>query len=143
MEISGRTLPREFVDHLQTGIFNICVGSIHLKNQVDHNGNLLETEIDQAFNTVDQIEEETNKLSKNFQLDGCYGESPVYSELPGHIDDITNSTEIVCFAMSSDGSLFCFDFREQKNDPSVIWRDDCYWRVIAPNYGVFIKLFVV
>lgn len=47
---------------------------------------------------------------------------------------------IVCFGVSSDGSPFCLDCREDASLPSIIWWDDCYWRRVAPTMPTFLKL---
>jgi hypothetical protein len=39
-----------------------------------------------------------------------------------------NFSEIICFGMSGDGTPFCFDFRSNTHQPSIIWWDDIYWR---------------
>jgi hypothetical protein len=60
---------------------------------------------------------------------------------PGYIRYIKDYSKIVWFAAGGDGSPFCFDFRDNKDNPSVIWWDDAYWRRIAPDYDSFIELF--
>ena len=63
------------------------------------------------------------------------------SREPGFISYITDFSEIVCFGMDGSGAYFCFDFREDKNKPSVIWWSDVYWRRIAPDFEAFVRLF--
>ena len=46
----------------------------------------------------------------------------------------------MCFGMSGDGAPFCFDSRERGTEPRVIWWDDVYWRVVAPDFASFLSL---
>ncbi len=60
---------------------------------------------------------------------------------PGAIPDIVDFRGVVCFGMSGDGAPFCFDSRERGTEPRVIWWDDVYWRVVAPDFASFLPLF--
>ena len=142
MEINELKLPALFVRNAHEGKFHREFGSWELKKKVDAFGNYLETEIGQVFIDIDSIIRETKDLPEHFAPDGFYGEPVEDGEKePGFIPDIIDFSKIVCFAISGDGSCFCFDFREDKNNPSIIWWDDVYWRQIATNYETFIILF--
>lgn len=81
------------------------------------------------------------ELPKHFAPDGFYGEPSVEADAPGYIPDIVDFSKIVCFGISGDGAPFCFDFRDNESNPSVIWWDDVYWRRVAPDFASFLELF--
>ena len=91
-----------------------------MHEDVDAYGNHLELFL--TFNqTVEDIIEATNNLAKDFQADGYYG-NPEYKEtVLGAIPEILNFTDIVDIGDGGDGSSVCLDYRENKNEPSVIW----------------------
>jgi hypothetical protein len=67
----------------------------------------------------------TNMLPDYFQPDGDYGEpgSPGEDE-PGFIPDVVDFSLIICFAVDGEDAPFCFDYRDDKENPSVIyWAD--------------------
>jgi hypothetical protein len=141
MKMNGFDLPSLFVDMISTGMLKRKVGSWNLIKNSDAYGHHLETELGDVFNTIESIAKATNELPIGFQSDGGYG--VITSELHGFgaIPDIVDFTHIICFAISGDGSPFCFDYRESINSPSIIWWDDIYWRKIAPDFDEFQKLF--
>jgi hypothetical protein len=142
MEINGLKLPDAFIQDVQENKFKREIGCWKLKEEFDAFGNHLETEIGKVYTDIDEINRETENLSKHYVPDGFYGDpTESFSEEPGFIPDITDFSKIVCFAMSFDAADFCFDFRDDINEPSVIWWDDVYWRRIASNYKEFIALF--
>ena len=98
----------------------------------------------EVYENEETILKETIELPKGFELNGYYGEPTDLNEAkdsPGFIADIVDFSQIVCFGIAGDGAPFCFDYREDLNNPSVIWWDDVYWRQIAPNYESFKTLF--
>ena len=100
----------------------------------------METEIGDVYEDTKSITRETNNLSEGFPP-YALDEPNEWENKPGYISYITDFSKIVCFGMSGDGADFCFDYREDANNPNVIWWDDVYWRRIAPNYDSFIVLF--
>ena len=72
--------------------------------------------------------------------DGYYGEPSEWQNEPRFIPDIVDFSKIVCFGMSADGAPFCFDFRDNLEQPSVIWWADAYWRRVAPDFDSFVAL---
>lgn len=141
MKINGFLLPQSFVYALEEKALSRTCGSWKLKENLDTFGNHLETEIGEVWTTEEKIRERTLNLSDNFKEDGCYGEESEYFNEPGYIEDITDFTKIVEFAISGDGSSFCFDYRNSINNPEIIWWDDVYWRKISNSYDEFISLF--
>jgi hypothetical protein len=64
------------------------------------------------------------------------------ADYPGAIPWISDFSKIVCFGEEIQRSdPFCFDFRENPEEPSIISFDDCYWRRVAPTFEVFIGLY--
>lgn len=141
MEVNGHTLPNSFIEALNNNAFYREVGSWPLKNENDSFGNSLETELGQVFTSQNKISDETNKLSDDFKPDDIYGKDSELKKEPGFLNDITDFSNIVAFAIAGDGSPFCFDFRKSESNPQIIWWDDCYWRNISPNFEEFLKLF--
>lgn len=115
--------------------------NLRLKDEQDSFGNGLETELAQIYASESELTEKSQKFKEDFVADGCYGEPGPLSDGPGAIADITDFLKVVCFGMAGDGSPFCFDFRDSRKSPSVIWWDDDYWRKISDNFDDFIALF--
>lgn len=141
MVVNGLALPDSLVDALRSGQLARSRGSWQLKADLDAYGNPLESELGEIYSSPEELKLETDKLSADFPSNEDYGESSTDFAGPGAIPDITEFSEIVCFAISADGSPFCLDFRESKARPSVIWWDDVYWRRIAPDVESFLALF--
>ena len=141
MLINGHKLPESFVRAIDQKTLYRKVGCWELKDNLDSFGNKLETDLGQIYSTEEEILKETTDLKNGFGPSDYYGGDSEYSGEPGFIDDIVNFTDIVTFAMSADGAPFCFDFRNNKESPEVIWWDDVYWRKVSDNYDEFISLF--
>jgi hypothetical protein len=141
MKINGLEIPAVLLRAFETKKFQFKVGSLHLKEDKDSFGNKLETEIGQIYREKPQIQKETDNLSAGFELNGVYGEESDYCNEPGFIADIVDFRHVVVFAISSDGSPFCLDYRRDIQSPSVIWWDDVYWRKISDNVDSFLSLF--
>ena len=141
MKTNGLDLPPLFIDTISEGRLKREIGSWELIRDIDAFGNPLETSLGEVFDTFERLKKETDELPTGFEADGYYGEPAPDLEGPGAIPDIRDFSKIVCFAISGDGSPFCFDYREDINEPSVIWWDDMYWRRLAPNFGSFLSLF--
>jgi hypothetical protein len=60
---------------------------------------------------------------------------------PGGIPYITDFSRIVCFDLGKVDYPFCLDFRDNLQEPSVIFLDDSYWRRVAPNFKEFMRLY--
>jgi hypothetical protein len=141
MKINGLRIPQSFECAIKNKTLSRAFGSWQLKNNVDSFGNNLETEVGEVWTTKEKIIERTLVLPISFQTDGCYGEKSEYFKEPGFIEDITDFSSIIEFAISGDGSSFCFDYRNNIVNPEIIWWDDVYWRKVANNYNEFITLF--
>jgi hypothetical protein len=141
MKINCFNLPTLFLDAISQGWLKRGIGSWSLTQNIDALGNPLETELGEVFDTFERLKKETDELPSGFEINGYYGESAPGLEEPGAIPDIHDFSKIVCFAISGDGSPFCFDYRQSAKNPSVIWWDDVYWRRIAPDFRSFLALF--
>jgi hypothetical protein len=141
MTINGFRLPESFLQAIASGSFRREVGSWQLRSNRDAFGQELETELGEVYVALAKIKRETAELPQGFEPDGVYGESDEEMAGPGAIPDIVDFRGVVCFGMSGDGAPFCFDFREGRTEPRVIWWDDVYWRVVAPDFASFLTLF--
>jgi len=139
MNIRNHLLPSELVEAIYSKSLQREVGSWQLKSEVDSFGNSLETELGELLSTEEKILNASNDLSSNFIADGDYGETGE-SNYPGEIPDITDFSDVICFGISGDGAPFCLDYRTSKNEPSIIWWDDIYWRKVSPNFKEFLAL---
>lgn len=142
MMINGLKLPNLFVHSIETNKFHREIGSWFLKEEIDAFGNHLETDIGYMYSTITEIENQTAELKIYFPSDADLVDySEDYKNEKGFIPYITEFSKVVEFGISGDGSPFCFDFRENLIEPSIIWWDDVYWRRIAPDFQSFIALF--
>jgi len=141
MTINGFRLPDSFLQAVVSGSVRREVGSWPLRSDRDAFGQKLETELGQVYDTLADIKRETTELTNSFEPNGVYGDSLAEMAGPGAIPDIVDFRAVVCFGMSGDGAQFCFDFRGNGVEPRVIWWDDVYWRVVAPNFASFLCLF--
>jgi hypothetical protein len=115
-----------------------------LKTNVDAYGNPFESEVSELYGDEEAILRATGKLSEHFQPDGCYGEAgePEEDEY-GFIPDIMDFSEIICFGADGGGAPFCFDYRDNAQNPSVIYWADAWWRRVAPDFDSFLALYSV
>ncbi len=141
MLINGHLLPSSFMRAVAENALARETGSWQLKENLDSFGGKLETEIGHVFATEPEITKNTNALEKDFIEDGIYGHDSDYSGEPGFIEDITDFSGVVAFAIAGDGAPFCFDYRGNDSDPEIIWWDDVYWRKISNNFDEFVALF--
>jgi hypothetical protein len=141
MTVNGHRLPTSFLQSLASNILTRNAGSWPLRSDRDAFGRPLETELAVVYSTPEEIERATADLLISFEPNGVYGESLPEMAGPGAIPDIVDFGGIVCFGEAGDGSPFCFDFRAGEPEPQVIWWDDVYWRVVAPNFASFLSLF--
>jgi hypothetical protein len=142
MEIAGWKLPVAFLRVIADGSLNRQAGSWPLRSATDTYGHPLETELGEVYQDQRTILRETLALPDGFDPTVLIGaDSEDYSSEPGFIPDITDFRAIVCFGIAGDGAPFCLDFREDPQNPSIIWWDDVYWRRIAPDFVTFLGLF--
>lgn len=144
MEIKQKLPPLflRYIERIQSGN---NIWSVKFKSDVDAYGFYFEVDYIEIFD-LETIVCETRDLPIGFEPDGCYGESDEEDERrdnPGFIPDIIDFTKIVCFGDGGDASPFCFDFREDMQNPSIIWWADDLWRRIAAVYETFRALLIL
>jgi len=101
-----------------------------------------ETELSEIKPDINIMRKENMKLNKVFPWDEELNNSYDISHYLNVIPYIADFQKIIPFAFSFDGMWFCFDFRCNDQDPSVIWWDDDHWVRVAHNTNDFINLFV-
>lgn len=141
MTVNGHRLPAAFVEAMASGSLRREVGAWRLRSDRDAYGRPLETELGEVYDTREAIERETARLPNGFEPNEDYGESRAETAGPGAIPDIVDFRGLLCFGVAGDGSPFCFDYRDAAGEPRVIWWDDVYWRIIAPDFDGFLSLF--
>lgn len=138
MEIKGLKLPSLFLQDIDE-IDRRSIRHVKLFSDTDAFGFNLDVDLIELHNR-ERIIRETNNLPKGFEPNGYYGEpneTDYRQNYPGFILDITDFSEIICFGDGGDASPFCFDYRNDSDNPSVIWWNDDHWRRIAPDYESF------
>ena len=143
MVVNGLTLPTAYERLIGQGD-----RSHHwtLKENQDAYGHYLGLSDLELFTDMDRITRETEWLPGSFKIDRL---SPGEVEQrnvedagePGFIPFITDFSRIVQFGRNGEGDPCCFDFRENSQEPSVIFFDEYYWRRIAPDFKAFIGLY--
>jgi hypothetical protein len=144
MEINGLKLPSAFVQDLQRGHLHRQRGSWELKKNESAYDEPLETELSHVFESLSRIQKETDELPEGYtslSVEDVAGYTDACGIQVGEISYIWDFSHIVCFAVAGDGAPFCFDYREDPQEPRVIWWADAYWQRVAPNYTSFIQLF--
>jgi hypothetical protein len=144
MEINGLKLPPAFVHDLRGGRLSSGNGSWELHHNENAYGEPLETELAHVFDSAARIQKETDEMPANYtsiNVEDVEGYTETCGVQPGEIPYIWDFSQIVCFAVAGDGAPFCFDYREDPEEPRVIWWADAYWQRIAPDYSSFIQLF--
>lgn len=91
-------------------------------------------------NHIGSIEWQTSQLAKEYLPENNTDE--LSFPKPGFIPWITDFSQIVYFGERGNGAPFCFDFRDNPEEPSIIeWADAAHWRRVAPSFETFILLF--
>lgn len=142
MVVGEHRIPDALVRAIRSGRLERSIGSWELRENRDCDGRPLETELSEVYRTAAQMARASAELVEDFVADGCYG-NPDDVVDPKSIPDILDFRDIVCFGEAGDGSPFCLDYRESRTRPRVIWWDDAYWRVVAPDIESFLSLFVL
>ena len=141
MTVNGHRLPAAFLRALASGSLRWEVGPCPLRSGRDAFGLPLQTELAEVYDTPEAIGRATADLPVGFEPNGVYGASLPEMAGPGAIPDIVDFGGVVCFGVSGDDAPFCFDYRGGGAEPRVIWWNDVYWRVVAPDFASFLSLF--
>jgi hypothetical protein len=142
MTVNGLRLPDSYIKFFNEYRYS----SWDPKEGVDANGNRLDTNF-MPYGSLEGMEEETKRLAHDFGV-GRTSPEEVQSwsddrrTLAGFIPYIADFSQIACFGRSACGAPFCFDYRDNARETSVIhWQDyGSYWRRIAPDFQSFISL---
>ncbi len=137
----------DLAEHLVLEIARLLNGwsfrpSLRLIGGLDEYGHRLETELSKVLLSKVELVASSSKLSTQFAPDGTYGQEVQPMGDSSALIDIIDFSGIVLFGESADGAPFCFDFRSDASEPSIIWWDDDHWRRIAKNLDGFVRLFV-
>jgi hypothetical protein len=89
--------------------------------------------------SLERMIERTAALSKRFEpYDELEPEGEI--EIPDFIPDVKDFSKIVVFGNTGSGEPFCLDYRDDPQEPKVIFFRDGYWRRVAPTFGAFWEL---
>jgi SMI1 / KNR4 family (SUKH-1) len=142
--VHGLNLPTAFETFVRT--FDGTLLYWVLGGGVDAYGNRFAADFETTTN-LSLIEQSTKELALYF---GAGDMPPEVVEKglqeartrPGFIPYIEDFSKIVWFGRTAAGAPYCFDFRENERQPSIIHWDDGggHWRRIAPDFQTFIGL---
>jgi hypothetical protein len=139
MTVNGWKLPDAYAEFFPNNRYS----SWKLKERVDAYSHPLKTDF-LPIEEIELMEERTARLDY-FTVDPDDRMlPPIQTEpFPGSSPDIDDFSKIVQFGRTGSGAPFCFDFRDDPQNPSVIhWEEaGSYWRRVAPNFDAFINLF--
>ena len=145
MLVNGFKLPNAFLQ-LSQALERGGTSLFLLKEQVDVYGNRFEGGL--HLWTADEASRSgTDWLAEHYGTDRMSPEeiqtlNDDTADDPGMIPYLSDFSKIVCFGEEIGMSdPFCFDFRENLQEPSIICVDDWYWRRVAPNFEEFIGLY--
>ncbi|MCE9596615.1 MAG: SMI1/KNR4 family protein [Spirochaetia bacterium] len=101
-------------------------------------GGTWEMTFGKCYQSEAQIRESTDKMAAAFLSDCYYGDRP---ERPPYLADITDFSQIICFAEDSEGAPFCFDYRNQIPEPKIVHWDGYAWLQVSESFDEFLALF--
>jgi hypothetical protein len=154
MDVNGLKLPESFVILYET-IKQGASACLSLTGSADAFGHPFEADLElwdqelvarTARLAVDYTvneEEEFQSLLKIARLTPAQIREAIAmeSQRPGHVPLIEDFSKIVWFGRDPAGKPFCFDYRDNPEEPSVIHRGDAYWRRLAPDFDTLIDLY--
>ena len=93
-----------------------------------------------------EVEEQTKRLTITFHVadhlpEEIAEEDARYAHRPGFLPFITDFSKIVQFGKAPEGEAYCFDYRENADEPGVIHWHLTYWRRFAPSFDSFMSPF--
>src|SRR2546427_803802 len=122
MVVKGFQLPAAFVELVGEGGIN--ADNRNRSNRVDAYGNPWGAQLE-IGPTQSMIEWLTNHV-ESFALDPEYPPPGPPEHFPGFIPYLADFSQIVCFGQGSEGDPYCFDYRGNRDTPSIIYWDDAY-----------------
>jgi hypothetical protein len=152
MIVNGLSLPASFEGFLKQHPVRIW----DLKETIDAYGQPLVDRHGRPYrvqfrptDTLEQIEMFTAMMARDFvrMVDPRYFNPEIHerqsadlvAERPGFLPPITDYSQIVQFGRSPLGKPFSFDFRENIQEPTVIYlpKAEIRWRRLAPTFETF------
>jgi hypothetical protein len=100
----------------------------------------------ELLDNIEKIEIETSRLPVSFRVATktpreIASANTMDSHLPGFVRFITDFSRIIIFAVTAAFEPYCFDYRENSDEPGIILWDDSCWRRLSPSFDTFIGLF--
>jgi SMI1/KNR4 family protein SUKH-1 len=142
MEVNGLKLPDAFARFVSQPDADMEMWE--LRGDHDAYGKPLETDF-KAFTKEEQIAARTAWLPYgiHFHTDteaDIARRDTMAADWPGAIPYIRDFARIIQFGENGAGNAFCFGFRENPTEPSVIYYNDFFWQRVAPNFESFAAL---
>ncbi len=140
MDVKGLRLPAVYVDALGQAIYPHAGVLVPVEHQ-DAYGHPFTTDLAAVLADEESMQRASARLAYGFEADDWYGARE--AAIPGGIADIVDFSLVVWFGASSEGEPFCFDFRADQRNPSIIcWDGDAlYWRRIAPDFEALLAVY--
>jgi hypothetical protein len=130
MMVEGRNVPTEVIELLAAKVAALSVGCLWLKGAPD---------ICEVFSSPGEITRETAIV---LQHQESYRIPPRDASKPIDVskDIWVDPGNLLCFARSTAGNPFCFDYSEGANEPCVVWWNNIGWRKLATSPRRFLAL---
>lgn len=144
MVVNGLTLPAGLVELIKR---DGATSDWMLKEERDAYGHRWESGAElELYTDLERIKAETDHLPVKFKLTTRTSEeiergNAIMAAEFGFVPFITDFSEIVRMGGNAEGDACCLDYRNDRNKPSVIFWEDCYWRRVAPDFNAFMRLF--
>ncbi len=140
MEVKGLRLPAIYVDALGQAIYPHAGVMVPIERR-DAYGNPFTIDLAAVLADEEAMDRASARLPYGFEADDWYGKRE--AGVPGGIADIVDFSLVVWFGASSEGEPFCFDFRDDERNPSIIcWDGEAlYWRRIAPDFEALLGVY--
>jgi len=140
-----------FLGGLTVGLFREAAGHAllarRLTRRVDFRPSLeavgdidFETELSWIITDISDLKTEHRDLVRGFPPEFAEDDEP-FGFYSTEIPYILDFSKVVPFAQSGDGAQFCFDFRDDINNPSIIWWADVTWIRVSNDIEGFVDLF--
>jgi SMI1/KNR4 family protein SUKH-1 len=139
MEVNGLRLPAALAQivHKGQGVWTTWI----MKEPVDAYGDHFDRDRLEILG-YDPMVEETAALPDRFVYvseEDARGEADNLGFIP-YIQGYSDCSKIVVFGQDGSGWPFCLDYRENLQEPRVVFRDETHWRRLAQNFAAFMEL---
>lgn len=113
-------------------------GLLRLTGAKASSGGTWDMTFGRLYQTEAQLRSSTDRMAAAFLSDCYYGDRP---ERAPYLADISDFSEIICFAEDDEGAPFCFDYRSKTPEPAIVHWDGYAWLKVADSFEEFISLF--